>query len=114
MAKGHAGWIEEIWVNYINNALEHGGQAVRIDLGADTQPDGMIRFWVRDNGPGIPYDNQEKLFTPFTRMAQVQTKGQGLGLSIVRRIADKLGGQVGVESDPGRGSTFYFLLRQAD
>ena len=113
-AQGHAGWIEEIWVNYISNALEHGGYAVHIELGADVQSDGMIRFWVRDSGPGISPDDQQELFTPFTRLAQVQTKGQGLGLSIVRRIADKLEGQVGVDSELGQGSTFYFCLPQSD
>ena len=72
----------------------------------------MTRFWVRDNGPGIPSEAQSRLFTPFTRLDQVSVQGHGLGLSISRRIVEKLGGQVGVESDgaPGRGSVFYFTL----
>jgi signal transduction histidine kinase len=75
-----------------------------------------IRFWVRDNGPGLLPKQQALLFRPFTRLRQGRANGNGLGLSIVRQIVEKLGGQVGVESDgvPGRGSVFYFDLLQAD
>jgi signal transduction histidine kinase len=70
----------------------------------------MVRFWVRDNGPGLAPEEQAQLFTPFTRLGQVRAKGHGLGLSIARRIVEKLDGQVGVESEVGRGSTFSFTL----
>jgi two-component system sensor histidine kinase/response regulator len=70
----------------------------------------MARFWVQDNGPGLSTEAQARLFTPFTRLDQVHVQGHGLGLSIVRRIVEKLGGQVGVESRPGQGSRFYFTL----
>jgi signal transduction histidine kinase len=73
----------------------------------------LVRFWVRDNGPGLTGEEQERLFTPFTRFDQVSTKGHGLGLSIVRRIVEKLGGQVGVESELGQGSLFTFTLPTA-
>jgi signal transduction histidine kinase len=69
-----------------------------------------IRFWIRDNGPGLTEEEQARLFTPFTRLNQVRAKGHGLGLSIVRRIVEKLNGQVGVESLLGEGSTFSFTL----
>ena len=74
----------------------------------------MIRFWVRDNGLGLTPDEQARLFTPFTRLDQVRAKGHGLGLSIVRRIVEKLGGQVGVESTVGQGSIFSFTLPEAE
>ncbi|MEW5960782.1 MAG: ATP-binding protein [Chloroflexota bacterium] len=111
-ASGYAPWIEEVWVNYISNAIKYGGQPPRVELGATRQIDGMIRFWVRDNGIGLTLDQQNRLFTPFTQLSQVQTEGYGLGLSIVQRIVEKLGGQVGVESAgiPGRGSVFSFTL----
>jgi signal transduction histidine kinase len=71
-----------------------------------------VRFWVHDNGDGISPQDQSRLFAPFERLSQVRIQGHGLGLSIVRRIVEKLGGQVGVESDgvPGHGSVFSFTL----
>ena len=111
-AVGHAPWIEEIWVNYISNGCKYGGVPPRLELGAQILADGWVRFWVRDNGMGVSPEERSRLFTPFTRLGQVRARGHGLGLSIVRSIVDKLGGQVGVESEdtPGRGSTFSFTL----
>jgi signal transduction histidine kinase len=111
-AMGHAPWVEEMWVNYLSNALKYGGRPPCLELGATVQPDGLVRFWVRDNGPGLTPEEQARMFVPFTRPGQAHATGHGLGLSIVRRIAEKLNGQVGVESDgvPGQGSVFYFSL----
>jgi len=110
IAKGYAPWVEEIWANYISNGMKYGGEPPRLTLGADLQKDGMVRFWVHDNGEGLSPEAQAKLFTPFTRLHQKRAEGQGLGLSIVQQIAEKLGGKVGVESEIGQGSTFYFTL----
>ncbi len=99
-----------MWANYLSNGLKYGGQPPRLELGATSQPDGMIRFWVQDDGPGLALEQQANLFTEFTRLSEIDVKGYGLGLSIVRRIIDKLGGQVGVESEVGQGSLFYFTL----
>jgi signal transduction histidine kinase len=114
IARGYAPWVEEIWVNYVGNAIKYGGERPRIELGATRQPDGFIRFTVRDHGPGLAPEQQQRLFAPFERLGQTRAKGHGLGLSIVRRIADKLGGQVGVDSQLGQGSTFYFTLPAAN
>jgi len=112
VARGYGPWVEEVWVNYLSNALKYGGQPPRVELGAAAQPSGRVRFWVRDNGQGLTLEDQARLFTPFTRLDQAHAKGHGLGLSIVRRIVEKLGGQVGIESEgvPGKGSTFFFTL----
>lgn len=112
-ALGYTPWVEEIWANYLSNGLKYGGQPPRLELGAQSQENGMIRFWVRDNGPGLSMEDQRKLFTPFTRLHKSRAEGHGLGLSIVQQIAEKLGGQVGVESSPGQGSLFYFTLPAA-
>jgi len=130
-ALGYGPWVEEIWANYISNAIKYGGRPPRVELGADVLPatflppaapsftsppqaggiEGeMVRSWVRDDGPGLAPEAQTRLFTPFTRLDQTRAKGHGLGLSIVRRIAEKLGGQVGVDSQVGQGSTFSFTL----
>ncbi|HEY85713.1 MAG TPA: response regulator [Chloroflexi bacterium] len=110
IALGHAPWVEEIWANYLSNAIKYGRAPCRIELGGAEQADGTVRFWVKDNGPGLSQDEQKRLFIPFTRLSQIRVQGHGLGLSIVRRIAEKLKGQAGVESVPGEGSTFYFIL----
>ena len=111
---GYASWVEEVWANYLSNALKYGGRPPRVELGAIERADGMVRFWVRDNGPGIPPEDQERLFKPFTRLKRDSVEGHGLGLSIVRRIVERLGGEVGVESEPGRGSVFSFTLPGVD
>jgi signal transduction histidine kinase len=118
-ALGYGPWIEEVWVNYVSNALKYGGQPPHVELGADVGqaddlPHDAVRFWVRDDGPGLSPEEQVRLFTPFTRLDQVRAKGHGLGLSIVRRIVEKLGGQVGVESEVGAGSLFWFTLPAAN
>jgi predicted aldo/keto reductase-like oxidoreductase len=130
VALGYGPWVEEVWVNYLSNALKYGGQPPRVELGASSPlvppigggappsipsiggevSGGMVRFWVRDNGPGFAPEEQAQLFTLFTRLDRIRAKGHGLGLSIVRRIVEKMGGQVGVESEVGRGSVFTFTL----
>ena len=112
-ALGYGPWVEEVWTNYLSNAIQYGGRPPRVELGATLQTDGMARFWVRDNGAGLTAEEQRRLFTPFTRLDQVRAKGNGLGLSIVRRIVEKLDGQVSVESETGRGSVFSFTLPRA-
>ena len=107
---GYAPWIEEVWANYISNAIKYGGRPPRVELGATLQPDGKVDFWVRDNGAGIPAEDQVRLFQPFTRLQEGHATGHGLGLSIVARIVDRLDGSVGVESSVGQGSTFRFTL----
>jgi len=109
LALGYAPWIEEVWVNYLSNAMKYGGSPPVLELGAE-RVGTNVRFWVRDNGPGIKAEDQKQLFVPFTRLHQVRVTGQGLGLSIVSRIVSRLGGEVGVDSEPGAGSTFYFTL----
>jgi PAS domain S-box-containing protein len=116
VAVGCAQWIEEVWVNYLSNALKYGGRPPQVQIGSDLQPDGFVRFWVRDNGDGIPPDACAQLFAPFSRFAPTRAAGHGLGLSIAQRVVEKLGGQVGVESAgaPGGGSLFFFTLPAAD
>ena len=110
-ALGHAPWVEEVLANYVSNAIKYGGQPPLIKLGADVDLDGCLRFWVQDNGCGLSPEEQTNLFKPFNRLRR-RDKGHGLGLSIVRRIVERMGGQIGVESTPGQGSRFYFTLNQ--
>ena len=112
-AEGYAPWLEEVWFNYISNAIRYGGRPPEVRLGSERENDEVL-FWVEDNGEGIAPEDQELLFQPFTRLEQVKTGGHGLGLSIVRRIVEKLGGEVGVESEVGLGSRFWFRLPAAE
>lgn len=108
---GYQQWIEEIWVNYISNALKYGGQPPEIEFGAEQPSDGCARYWIKDNGEGLQQNELDKLFVPFSRLPKTATvEGHGLGLSIVLRIVEKLGGEVGVTSKIGHGTTFSFTL----
>jgi signal transduction histidine kinase len=107
--RGYPAWLEEVWANYISNALKYGGHPPTVELGFDESTT-HVRFWVRDNGPGLTPAQQAQLFIPFTRLHKDRASGHGLGLSIVQRIMEQLGGSAGVESQPDEGCTFYFDL----
>jgi two-component system, sensor histidine kinase and response regulator len=135
VVSGYAAWIEIVWGNLISNAIKYGGDVAtntppRVELGftsADltsapaTLPSPIshlpshITFWIRDNGPGLLPEECTQLFTPFTRFHQEKAEGHGLGLSIVQRIVEKLGGHVSVESAgvAGQGCTFWFTLPES-
>lgn len=110
LASGYGPWIEEVWVNYVSNAIKYGGTPPVVELGMTILDDDWMRFWVRDNGAGLAEKQQAQLFSSFTRLNRARAEGHGLGLSIVLRIIKKLGGTVGVESEIGGGSEFYFTL----
>jgi len=110
-AVGYPAWIEEVWTNYISNAIKYGGKPAQIQLGADLIQDGeLVKFWVQDNGSGVPEDKRGQLFIAFKRFDRVRAEGHGLGLSIVKRIVNLLGGDVGYEYIDGVGSRFSFTL----
>lgn len=112
---GYETWLEEVMINYISNAMKYGGIPPEISLGFDALPDNRIKFWVKDNGKGLSDSDISLLFNKFTRLDTLRAEGHGLGLSIVKRIIEKLNGVVGVESEntPGKGSMFYFILPSA-
>lgn len=109
---GHAPWLEEVFANLVSNAIKYIGREnpdPQITIRGH-QLDGKARYEVEDNGVGIQPEDQKKLFEMFSRFHHNEASGSGLGLSIVSRIVSKLGGEVGVESIPGKGSTFWFTL----
>jgi len=114
VAVGYAPWVEEVWANYISNAVKYGGKPPHVQLGATLEDPGIIRFWVKDDGEGIPPDKLPHLFSQFTRLDETRAQGHGLGLSIVQRIVARLGGETRAESAYGQGgSTFSFTLPAA-
>lgn len=107
---GYGPWVEEVLVNYFSNALKYGGQPPHVEIGSTLTEDGFVKFWVRDNGKGLTEQQQSQLFVAHKRLDHPEIEGSGLGLSIVKQIIEKLGGQVGVESKVGKGSVFSFTL----
>ncbi|MBN1487445.1 MAG: response regulator [Anaerolineae bacterium] len=118
VSQGYGPWVEEVWANYLSNAIKYGGTPPYIEIGATVQDDGMINYWVRDNGEGLIPSEISRLFTPFERLHKMNIKGHGLGLAIVQRIVEKLGGAVGAEcfkageeaESQHSGCMFYFTL----
>ena len=74
-AQGHAAWVEEVWANYISNAIKYGGEPPIVELGADETVKGVVRFWARDNGPGLTEEERGKLFEEFSRLQP--SRGEG-------------------------------------
>lgn len=109
-AMGYASWIEEIFANYISNAIKYGGEPPIIEVGSTRLDDKRVKYWVRDNGQGLTEEAKANLFAKYTRLEKIRATGHGLGLSIVKRIIDKLGGELDVQTKLGEGSTFSFIL----
>src|SRR5262249_44464633 len=104
--------LEQILTNLISNALKFmpSDVAPRIEIWTK-QESGMLRVHVRDNGIGIDPESQAKIFRIFERLHDEQEyPGTGIGLGIVRKGTERMGGHVGVESAPGRGSCFWVEL----
>jgi len=109
---GYSPWIENVWETYISNALIYGGKPPLVKLGATVIGE-QISFWVQDNGPGFTDEQKKQFFVPLSHIGKKETilgKGYDLKLSVARLAIEKCGGQVGVDTKVGRGSTFYFTL----
>jgi len=101
-------WLEMIWWHLLQNALKHGGQNSRIELGWAKQ-NSEVRFWISDNGPGVPEPLRGKLFKEFHCLHE-DPGIRGLGLSIVQRLVALQGGHCGHEQPAQGGACFFFTL----
>ena len=104
--------LRQVFDNLINNSAKFvNKQGGKIEVGA-IKEDWQILFYVRDNGIGIPKDKQKDLFKKFYQVdsSLERSEGSGLGLAICKAITEKLGGEIWVESQEGKGSTFYFTI----
>ena len=106
--------IRQAIANYLTNALKYSPETAPVRIGVEAQA-GRARLWVRDQGPGIPLEDQARIWERFQRVASIQEQsgsagGLGLGLYITRMFVERHQGQVGVSSSPGQGATFWLTL----
>jgi CheY-like chemotaxis protein len=105
--------LKQVLLNLVDNAIKFTARGC-IVIRAQGQPGGTLRFEVIDDGAGIAPEDRERLFQPFERAGDLATRqvgGTGLGLAIARQLVALMGGEVGVDSRPGEGSTFWFTAR---
>jgi PAS domain S-box-containing protein len=103
--------FKQVLTNLIGNAIKFTPEGGRIELVA-RQVHNQVKIEVRDNGPGIPPEQQQRIFEAFVRLTQTRsaTEGTGLGLAITARLVELHGSTLGIESQPGGGACFYFSL----
>jgi two-component system, OmpR family, phosphate regulon sensor histidine kinase PhoR len=112
-ARADADRLQQVLFNLIENAIKYGRNAGHVSIGAKARSESEVEIWVRDDGPGIPPESRERVFERFYRVDRArsaETGGTGLGLSIVKHIVQAHGGEAGVNSEPGKGTTFFFTL----
>lgn len=105
--------LRQVLINLVDNAIKFTRQGfvrVKVLAGASERDAVRVRFVVEDSGPGIPASAQRDIFEPFHRRDARHVGGVGLGLSIAGKVVEQLGGEIGVDSEPERGSTFWFSV----
>ncbi|QYM80530.1 HAMP domain-containing histidine kinase [Horticoccus luteus] len=110
---GNEAALTQCFSNLLGNAIKFvpRGRAPKVKVSAE-QSGGRVRLWFEDNGIGIPQEMHARIFMMFQRASR-EFEGTGIGLALVRKAAERMGGRVGVESAPGQGSRFWVELKAA-
>jgi signal transduction histidine kinase len=103
-----ASWV---LLNFLTNAIRFSNDKAQVVITVQNKED-ATRFTVEDTGPGVEAKFHAKVFEKFFQVPGSGTGGSGMGLAISKEIIERLGGKIGVESEPGKGSRFYFELRR--
>jgi PAS domain S-box-containing protein len=108
--------LSQILLNLLSNAVKYNREEGRVEVACERAGDGRLRILVRDTGPGISPRDRLRLFTPFERLGAERTgiEGTGLGLTVSKELAAAMGGALGFDSEPGRGSLFWVELPLAE
>jgi two-component system phosphate regulon sensor histidine kinase PhoR len=105
--------LDQVLANLVDNAIKYGRTGGKVSIGGKKLDDGRLEIFVQDDGPGIPAEALDRVFERFYRVDKARSRdqgGTGLGLSIVKHIVQAHGGEVRVESELGKGATFFFTL----
>ena len=114
-ANGDVNRLDQVLANLVDNAIKYGRAQGRVIVGGKKRDDGALEIFVRDDGPGIPPEAIDRVVERFYRVDKARSRdqgGTGLGLSIVKHIVQAHGGEVRVESEPGKGATFFLTLTE--
>jgi PAS domain S-box-containing protein len=110
----HEATLGQCLANLLSNALKFTAPGRQPRVRLYTSDEGsQVRVWIEDNGLGVPMEHHERIFRVFERAHGSSYAGSGIGLSIVRKGAERMGGTVGLASEPGKGSKFWIQLRKA-
>ena len=107
--------IKQALINLVSNAIKYGPERGDVILSCSSTVDNTLRIEIKDNGPGIPMKQQRLLFKPFERLDGTRlVEGTGIGLALTKQLLELMHGKVGVDSLPGKGSTFWIQLPLSD
>jgi signal transduction histidine kinase len=115
MVMGNEALLTQCVANLLNNGAKFvsPGTTPRLEVSAETMDKSMIRVWFKDNGIGIAHENRERVFRLLERIhPATEYEGTGIGLTIVRKATERMGAQVGFESELGKGSNFWIQFKK--
>jgi CheY-like chemotaxis protein len=104
--------LQQVLLNLLSNAIKYNCPGGKVEISCESAPPDRVRIKVCDTGTGIPPEYQNRVFAPFDRLHAEQTdvQGTGLGLTLSKKLIELMGGRIGLESEPGSGSTFWIDL----